>query len=156
MLKREIDSPKICITEGVKAPSNLNRTQGENNMDITKTEKSEAKINALPQGRIFEDAGNITGIFEKSEMQWNQLLADFEQGSANIAIIDLCSLQITQNSVRKNKAINYLKHLDSLPPIRVVVYKDTIVTIDHHRLIAVWSSGKREISALVVVVTTAV
>lgn len=107
------------------------------------------KIDQLPTGKLFSDAKNIEGIFNKSQHSWSEVIETAEKNKNNghIETVNLKDIHITQPNIQSNKVKTMLKDLNSLPPIDVVQFEDGEMAIHdgHHRLVANWLLGHSKI-----------
>lgn len=106
-------------------------------------------LDALPKGKIFDDAKRIDGIFKKSKYGWSEVIETFENNkdSAKIKYINIDDIEITQPNIQTNKIIKIIKNLDNVPLINVVEFKDgkKVIFDGHHRLISFWVLSKTKI-----------
>lgn len=107
------------------------------------------KIDNLPQGKIFDDAKRIDGVFKKSTHGYSDTIEAFESNSAKgeLKTININEITITQPNIQGNKIKNMLSVVDNITPINVVQFKDGEKAIfdGHHRLMANWALGRTEI-----------
>jgi hypothetical protein len=121
---------------------------------LSELENAPNKLDALPKGKIFDDAVDISKIFKKSSRTNNQVLVDFEnaEDSARLANVRLSDIHITQPNVTKNKVNRFVNKLGELSPIPAVKYENEISIPDgHHRLVAHWAAGKTSITVKLVI-----
>jgi hypothetical protein len=108
-----------------------------------------SKIDALPKGKIFDDAKNIEGVFKKSQHTWHEVIEAFEKNadSGKTQIVNLKDIHITQPNIQSDKVKNMLGSITKIPAINVVQFKSGEMAIfdGHHRLIANWSLGENRI-----------
>ena len=107
------------------------------------------KINELPPGKLFSDAKNIEGIFNKSQRSWSEVIEAAEKNKNNgrLEMVNLKDIHITQPNIQSNKVKIILKNLNTLSPITVVQFEDGEMAIHdgHHRLVANWVLGHSKI-----------
>lgn len=107
------------------------------------------RIDNLPQGKLFDDAKNIKGVFKMSKHTWNEVIVAYEQREEqhHIVVIDIKDIHITQPNIQANKVDKLLDNIDKLPRINVVQFSNGEKAIydGHHRLIAHWALGERKI-----------
>lgn len=124
----------------------------EQNQTIYQT--MENKINALPKGRIFEDAKLIDSIFEKTERSWSEVIETFEKNNNNskLEYVNIKDVQITQPNIQSEKVKKMLDDINDLPIINVVKFNDGTMAIfdGHHRLTAGWALGETKIKVNIV------
>lgn len=100
------------------------------------------KIDQLPQGKLFNDAKNIEGVFKKSSHSWSKVIELFEKNKnkSKLEVIDTKDIHITQPNIQANKVKNMLDKVNNLPPINVIEFEDgeKVIYDAHHRLIANW------------------
>jgi len=112
-------------------------------------ESSIQRIDNLPQGKLFDGAKNIEGVFKMSKHTWNEVIVAYEQHEEqhHIVVIDIKDIHITQPNIQANKVDKLLANIDKLPRINVVQFSDGEKAIydGHHRLIAHWALGERKI-----------
>jgi hypothetical protein len=60
--------------------------------------KAAQKIDQLPQGKLFNDAKNIEGVFKKSSHSWSKVIELFEKNKnkSKLEVIDTKDIHITQ------------------------------------------------------------
>lgn len=119
----------------------------ESFLNESKLDRAMDKIQALPQGKMFNDAKNIESVFKKSKHSWSEVIETFEkhQSEAVESVIPIKDIQITQPNIQINKVEKMLSSKD-LPLINVVEFKDGYAIYDgHHRLMAVWSLGETKL-----------
>lgn len=113
----------------------------------SKLDKAMNKIQALPQGKMFNDAKNIEGVFKKSKHTWHEVIETFEkyQADAKETQIPIKDIQITQPNIQMNKVKAMLGARD-LPAVNVVKFKDGYAIYDgHHRLVSQWALGETKL-----------
>ena len=114
----------------------------------SKIYKAIEQLSKLPQGKIFDDAKNITGIFKQSKLIHNKVLVDFEnmRQTSYITEIPLSNIRITQSNIRENKVIDIIKSYNKNITIPGVRYGEVVVIPDgHHRLTAAFLLGLNKI-----------
>ena len=113
--------------------------------NVDSIEKANIKIDKLPNGKLFDDAKNIEGIFDRSKYSWSEVIENFEKNknSANLESINIKDIHITQPNIQSNKVKSIIKNIDSIPVINVIQFKDGEKAIydGHHRLVANWALG---------------
>jgi hypothetical protein len=111
--------------------------------EIIQEESINKKIDELPQGKIFDDAKNIEGIFKKSSYSWSEVIELFEKNKhkGKPEIVDIKDIHITQPNIQANKVKNILDKVNNLSPINIVEFEDgeKIIYDGHHRLVANWA-----------------
>jgi 4-hydroxy-L-threonine phosphate dehydrogenase PdxA len=115
-------------------------------------EKAIQRLEALPPGKIFQDAKNIESVFKRSKHTWHEVIETFEAGQAEAEAtqLQIKQIQITQPNIQLNKVKAMLQQRN-LPPVPVVQFKDGFVIYDgHHRLLAAWAQNQAKISVLLV------
>ena len=123
-------------------------------LNESRLDKAIEKIQALPQGKMFNDAKNIEGIFKKSKHTWSEVIETFEknQDQAKGVQIPIKDIQITQPNIQMGKVEKMLIAND-LPLINVVKFKDGYAIYDgHHRLMTAWALGDKKIKVNLVTV----
>jgi hypothetical protein len=123
-------------------------------LNESRLDKAIEKIQALPQGKMFNDAKNIEGIFKKSKHTWSEVIETFEknQDQAKEVQIPIKDIQITQPNIQMGKVEKMLIAND-LPLINVVKFKDGYAIYDgHHRLMTSWALGDKKIKVNLVTV----
>ena len=123
-------------------------------LNESRLDKAIEKIQALPQGKMFNDAKNIEGIFKKSKHTWSEVIETFEknQDQAKEVQIPIKDIQITQPNIQMGKVEKMLIAND-LPLINVVKFKDGYAIYDgHHRLMTAWALGDKKIKVNLVTV----
>jgi hypothetical protein len=107
------------------------------------------KIDQLPQGKLFNDAKNIEGVFKKSSHSWSKVIELFEKNKnkSKLEVIDTKDIHITQPNIQANKVKNMLDKVNNLLPINVVEFEDgeKVIYDAHHRLVANWALGNDKI-----------
>ena len=107
------------------------------------------KIDRLPQGKIFNDAKRIDGIFNKSKHSYSEVIEAFEKNKAknNIEFVSVKDVHITQPNIQSNKVKRMIDNFTKSSPINVVQFQDGEMSIydGHHRLTAAWVLGKNKI-----------
>lgn len=112
------------------------------------------KIQALPQGKMFDDARNIESVFKKSKHTWSEVIETFEkhQDEAKEVQIPVKDIQITQPNIQLRKVEKMLGAND-LPLINVVKFNDGYAIYDgHHRLMTAWALNDKKIKVNLVTV----
>ena len=107
------------------------------------------KIDELPNGKLFDDAKNIEGIFKMSKHDWNDVIVTYEKHEEqhHIKYVNISDIHITQPNIQANKVKKLLDSIDRLPRINAVQFEDGEIAIydGHHRLIANWAVGNTQI-----------
>jgi hypothetical protein len=107
------------------------------------------KIDQLPQGKLFNDAKNIEGVFKKSSHSWSKVIELFEKNKnkSKLEVIDTKDIHITQPNIQANKVKNMLDKVNNLPPINVIEFEDgeKVIYDAHHRLIANWALNNNRV-----------
>lgn len=119
----------------------------ESFLNESKVDNAMEKIQGLPQGKMFNDAKNIEGVFKKSKHTWSEVIETFEthQGKSKEVQIPVKDIQITQPNIQMHKIEKMLNATD-LPLINVVKFKDGYAIYDgHHRLMTAWALGDKKI-----------
>lgn len=119
----------------------------ESFVNESKMDKAMEKLQALPQGKMFDDAKNIEGVFKRSKHTWHEVIETFEkhQADAQETQINIKDIQITQPNIQLHKVEKMLTAKD-LPMINVVKFKDSYAIYDgHHRLMTAWALGETKI-----------
>lgn len=115
------------------------------------------KIDKLPNGKLFDDAKNIEGVFNKSKYDWNDVIVAYEKHEEqhHIKYINISDIHITQPNIQANKVKNLFDNIDKLPRINVVQFEDGEMAIydGHHRLVANWAIGNTQIKVNLVRLT---
>jgi hypothetical protein len=118
----------------------------ENRRDL---ESAIEKIDSLPNGKLFDDAKNIEGVFKKSKYSWNKVIVAYEQGEEehHIVTINVNDIHITQPNIQANKVLKMIGDINKVPRINVVQFSsgEQVIYNGHHRLIAYWALGKEKI-----------
>ncbi len=126
-----------------------------NNMGATKQPTAYQKIDSLPKGSTFEDAKNISGVFDKSKHSWSEVIETFEKNKydSKYKIVNINDIKITQPNIQSGKAKSMIDNANELPAINAVQFPDGISIYDgHHRLITAWALGKKQIKVNLVTV----
>jgi hypothetical protein len=117
--------------------------------NISNIEKANIKIDQLPNGKLFDDAKNIEGVFDRSKYTWSEVIENFEKNkkSATLESINIKDIHITQSNIQSNKVKSIIKNIDGIPVINVIQFKDGEKAIydGHHRLVANWALGNNMI-----------
>ena len=117
-------------------------------------ESAIAKIDALPKGKIFDDAKVIDKIFKMSKHTWNEVIVAYEkhEDQHHIVTIDVNDIHITQPNIQANKVNKMLDDFNKLDRINVVQFSNGEKAIydGHHRLMAHWALGERKIKVNIV------
>lgn len=124
----------------------------ESFVNESKIDKAMEKIQALPRGKMFDDAKNIEGVFKKSKHTWHEVIETFEkhQAEAVETQIPIKDIQITQPNIQMNKVEAMLSARD-LPLVNVVKFKDGYAIYDgHHRLMSAWALGETKLKVKLV------
>ena len=119
----------------------------ESFVNESKMDKAMEKLQALPQGKMFDDAKNIESVFKKSKHTWSEVIETFEtnQIGAVETQINIKDIQITQPNIQLRKVEKMLTTKD-LPLINAVKFKDGYAIYDgHHRLMAAWALDDKKI-----------
>ena len=107
------------------------------------------KIDQLPQGKLFNDAKNIEGVFKKSSHSWSKVIELFEKNKnkSKPEVINIKDIYVTQPNIQANKVKNMLDKVNNLLPINVVEFEDgeKVIYDAHHRLVANWALGNDKI-----------
>jgi len=107
------------------------------------------KIDELPNGKLFDDAKNIEGIFKMSKHDWNEVIVTYEKHEEqhHIKYVNISDIHITQPNVQANKVKNLLDNINNVPRINAVQFEDGELAIydGHHRLVANWAVGNTQI-----------
>ena len=115
------------------------------------------KIDELPNGKLFDDAKNIEGIFKKSQHSWNDVIVTYEKHEEqhHIKYVNILDIHITQPNIQSNKVKTILADLNKLSTINVVKFEDGEMAIfdGHHRLVANWALGNSKIEVNLVQLT---
>lgn len=120
----------------------------------SKADDAMEKIQGLPQGKMFNDAKNIEGVFKKSKHTWSEVIETFEthQSKSKEVQIPIKDIQITQPNIQMHK-IEKMLNANDLPLINVVKFKDGYAIYDgHHRLMTSWALGDKKIKVNLVTV----
>lgn len=121
--------------------------------------RAEKRIDSLPQGKMFDDAKRIDGIFNKTSRQWSDVKAAFEKSkeTAELEQVNVEDIHITQPNVQANIVKSKIKNIDKEPRINVVEFSDGRMVIydGHHTLTAYWALGKTKIPVNLVLVKEA-
>ncbi len=117
--------------------------------NVDSIEKANIKIDQLPNGKLFDDAKNIQGIFDRSKYSWSEVIENFEKNknSATLESINIKDIHITQPNIQSNKVKSIIKNIDDVPVINVIQFKNGEKAIydGHHRLVANWALGNNMI-----------
>jgi hypothetical protein len=115
------------------------------------------KIDELPIGKLFDDAKNIEGVFNKSKYDWNEVIVTYErhEDEHHIKFVNISDIHITQPNIQANKVKEIISNINKLPRINVVQFSDGEMAIydGHHRLIANWALGNTQIKVNLVRLT---
>jgi hypothetical protein len=115
------------------------------------------KIDELPIGKLFDDAKNIEGVFNKSKYDWNEVIVTYEQheDEHHIKFVNISDIHITQPNIQANKVKEIISNINKLPRINVVQFSDGEMAIydGHHRLTAAWALGQQQIKVNLVKLT---
>lgn len=107
------------------------------------------KIATLPAGKLFDDAKNIEGIFNRSRRTWSEVIEAFEKNKDNgsLRFVNTQDIHVTQPNIQANKVKTILDDLNKLSTINVVEFEDGELAIfdGHHRLVANWALGNSQI-----------
>lgn len=122
-------------------------------MDLLREVDSPAfdRIDALPKGKIFDDAKNIEGVFKRSSHTWTEVVSTFERNreSGELTVVNLKDVRITQPNVQSNRVKQKVNKLinNEGSPINVVRFEDGELAVfdGHHRLTAHWALGHKRI-----------
>ena len=116
----------------------------ENILDV-----ANQRIDALPKGKLFDNAKNIEKIFDKSRHSWSETTEAFEtnKSESKLQSVNIADIYITQPNIQSNKVKKMIVGIDKLPIINAVKFPDGEIVIydGHHRLIANWALGKTRI-----------
>lgn len=121
--------------------------------DILKESKTvelaNKRIDELPKGKVFSDAKNIEGVFDRSRHSWSEVIEAAEQNKANAEsqYIDLKNIHITQPNIQSEKVKKMVQDISDRKPIDVVEFPDGEKAIHdgHHRLTANWALGNKKV-----------
>ena len=119
----------------------------ESFVNESKVDKAMEKLQALPQGKMFDDAKNIESVFKKSKHTWHEVIETFEANQADAVEtqIPIKDIQITQPNIQLNKVEKMLS-AKNLPVVNAVKFKDGYAIYDgHHRLMSAWALGETKI-----------
>ena len=112
-------------------------------------DRANQKIDALPKGKLFDDAKNIESIFNKSRHSWSETAETFEanKNKGKLQPININDIYITQPNIQSSKVKKMIVDIDKLPIINAVEFTDGEIVIydGHHRLLANWALGKPQI-----------
>ena len=115
------------------------------------------KIDKLSNGKLFDDAKNIEGVFKKSKYDWNEVIVTYErhEDEHHIKFVNVSDIHITQPNIQANKVKEIISNINKLPRINVVQFEDGEMAIydGHHRLIANWAVGNTQIKVNLVQLT---
>jgi len=115
------------------------------------------KIDELPAGKLFDDAKNIEGIFNKSRHTWSEVIEAFEKNKNNgrIQFVNIQDIHITQPNIQSNKVKSILNDLNKQALIDVVEFDDGEMAIfdGHHRLVANWALVNSQIKVNLIQLT---
>jgi hypothetical protein len=110
---------------------------------------AEQKIDELPKGKLFDDAKNIEGIFNKSQHSWSEVIELFEKNrdKGQEQYVNIEDIHITQPNIQSNKVKQIITNSKELPIINVVQLPDgeKVIYDGHHRLVANWALGNKKI-----------
>jgi hypothetical protein len=115
------------------------------------------RVDKLPSGKIFADAKNIEGVFNKSKYDWNEVIVTYErhEDEHHIKFVNISDIHITQPNIQANKVKNIIQTTQLVPRINVVQFEDGEMAIydGHHRLTAAWALGEQQIKVNLVKLT---
>jgi hypothetical protein len=115
------------------------------------------KIDKLPNGKLFDDAKNIEGVFNKSKYDWNEVIVTYErhEDEHHIKFVNISDIHITQPNIQANKVKEIISNINKLPRINAVQFEDGEMAIydGHHRLVANWAIGNTQIKVNLVRLT---
>ena len=135
------------VTENASYSQNIQ----EELKQLNKNSLSNFDIDKLPKGKIFDDAKNIESIFKKSKHSWDKVVELFEKNKdfSKVVSIPIFDIHITQPNIQSNKVKHIISNLDKIPNINVVEFPDgeKVIYDGHHRLIANWVLGNKEIKS---------
>jgi hypothetical protein len=118
---------------------------------------AQQKLEALPKGKLFNDAKSIKNTFDSSDYTWSQAIEAFEKHKqkAKIISIPIDSIKITQPNIQLNKVLDIILKLDTTPTINAVKFDstNTVIFDGHHRLIANWALGNSSVKVNLVDLT---
>jgi hypothetical protein len=107
------------------------------------------RIDSLPQGKVFDDAKRIDGVFKKSSHSWSEVIEALEQNKKNgeRQEVNTTDIRITQPNVQSGKVKRMVQGKDGKSTIDVVQFPDGEMAIHdgHHRLTANWALGNKTI-----------
>jgi hypothetical protein len=116
------------------------------------------RIDKLPAGKLFNDAKSIKDIFTLSKHGWSEVIENFEKNKENGTNenVDISNIHITQPNIQSNKVKHIIENINNLPNINVVQFNDGEMAIydGHHRLVANWALGNRNIKVNLVKLNT--
>lgn len=111
------------------------------------------RIDSLPQGKVFDDAKRIDGIFNKSKREYSYAQAALEQNRENAkkTAVNTTDIRITQPNVQSGKVKEKVEQMIEDPKdvktIDAVQFPDgeMVIPDGHHRLTANWALGNKTI-----------
>ena len=113
--------------------------------DQNKLQNATNKLNSLPNGKIFDDAKSIVGIFDKSERSWSEVIEAYEKNQQNAIqqVVDVRNIHITQPNIQSGKVIDIMKNIENVPIVNVVQFENGEMAIydGHHRVTANYLLG---------------
>ena len=116
------------------------------------------RIDKLPAGKLFNDAKSIKDIFPISQRSWSEVIESFEKNKENgiNETVDISNIHITQPNIQSNKVKHIIEIINKMPIINVVQFNDGELAIydGHHRLVANWALGNRNIKVNLVKLST--
>ena len=76
-------------------------------------EMADAKIDKLPAGKLFDDAKNIEGVFNKSKYDWNEVIVTYErhEDEHHIKFVNISDIHITQPNIQANKVKEIISNI---------------------------------------------
>jgi len=114
---------------------------------LNESQKEDAamqKVEALPEGSIFDDAKRIDGIFKLNNRPWSEIVQTWEENEkqAKPKTINPKDIQITQRNIQLSKVHEMIYRKGPLKTIHVIEYPEGMVIYDgHHRLTTAWALG---------------
>jgi hypothetical protein len=110
--------------------------------------KAIERIYNLPNGKIFDDAKRIDGLFRASQHSWSSVVNAYEQYRElqEVAVIDIDDIEITQPNIQAG-GVGKLLNTGRIPRINVVQFSngEKVIYDGHHRLAANWALGNTRI-----------
>lgn len=151
-----VKSEDVLTPDGKAMWNSSNRKFGQKPIKVKtgvkesiSVESAYNKIDSLPQGKIFDDAKRIDGIFNKSKHSYSEVIEAYEKNKNNSAtqMVSVKDIHITQPNIQSNKVKQTITSFDDMTPLNVVQFPDGEMAIydGHHRLTAAWATGKDKI-----------